>query len=109
MPAQPAEALGGLPCHGNAPRAQGQRSTAHLQVFVDTAGYAFTFPLAMAAGARVACYVHYPTISTDMLRRVQSRQVPADHIPSCPQPCPRGCLTNDVLKHFAPHVVCLLP
>jgi hypothetical protein len=39
------------------------------QVFVDTTGWAFTFPLAKLAGCKVACYVHYPTVSTDMLGR----------------------------------------
>jgi alpha-1,2-mannosyltransferase len=43
-------------------------------VFVDSMGYAFTLPLfSLLGGCRVACYVHYPTISTDMLQRVQSR------------------------------------
>lgn len=41
------------------------------EVFVDTMGCAFTYPLARSLGCRVACYVHYPTISSDMLRRVQ--------------------------------------
>lgn len=43
-------------------------------IFLDTMGYAFVMPLfRYIAEARVGCYVHYPTISTDMLRRVQSR------------------------------------
>lgn len=43
-------------------------------IFLDTMGYAFVLPLfRYIAEARVGCYVHYPTISTDMLRRVQSR------------------------------------
>ncbi|KAI8471407.1 MAG: hypothetical protein J3K34DRAFT_384792 [Monoraphidium minutum] len=45
------------------------------QLFIDTTGWAFTFPLAKLAGCKVACYVHYPTVSTDMLGRVWSRQV----------------------------------
>jgi len=45
-------------------------------VFVDSMGYAFTYPLfAVIGGCRVGCYVHYPTISTDMLARVQARDV----------------------------------
>mmetsp|Transcript_36072 Transcript_36072/g.114670 ORF Transcript_36072/g.114670 Transcript_36072/m.114670 type:complete len:498 (-) Transcript_36072:175-1668(-) len=45
-------------------------------VFVDTMGYAFTFPIfALLGGCRIGCYVHYPTISTDMLARVRSRDV----------------------------------
>ena len=44
------------------------------QVMVDTSGWAFMYPLLRLSGVRVACYTHYPTISTDMLRRVQTRQ-----------------------------------
>lgn len=44
------------------------------QVFIDTTGWAFTYPLARLAGCRVACYVHYPTISTNMLDRVWAQQ-----------------------------------
>ena len=39
------------------------------ELFVDTTGWAFPYPLARLAGSRVAAYVHYPTISTDMLQR----------------------------------------
>lgn len=43
-------------------------------VFIDTMGYAFTFPIfKYLVGASVGAYVHYPTISTDMLRRVRTR------------------------------------
>ena len=36
--------------------------------------YAFTFPVARwLAGSVVGCYVHYPTISTDMLDAVAAR------------------------------------
>ncbi len=41
---------------------------------VDTSGWAFMYPLFRLAGCRVASYTHYPTISTDMLQRVTSRQ-----------------------------------
>ena len=41
-----------------------------MQTFIDTSGWAFSFPLARLAGARVLAYVHYPTVSTDMLCRV---------------------------------------
>lgn len=44
-------------------------------VYVDSMGYAFTLPLfKYLAGSIVGCYVHYPTISTDMLQRVSSRE-----------------------------------
>lgn len=40
-------------------------------IFIDTMGYSFTFPLfKFLSGSKVACYVHYPTISTDMLNVV---------------------------------------
>ncbi|KAK9761616.1 asparagine-linked glycosylation protein, partial [Basidiobolus ranarum] len=41
-------------------------------VFIDTMGYAFTFPLVKLFGVpSVGAYVHYPTISTDMLHTVK--------------------------------------
>jgi alpha-1,2-mannosyltransferase len=43
-------------------------------IYIDTMGYAFTFPIFYYMGnCKVGCYVHYPTISIDMLRRVQNR------------------------------------
>jgi len=40
-------------------------------IYVDTTGAAFTFVAAkILAGCKVAAYVHYPTISTDMLNMV---------------------------------------
>ncbi|CAL1536616.1 unnamed protein product [Lymnaea stagnalis] len=43
-------------------------------IYIDTMGYAFTLPLfKFLGGCPVACYVHYPTISTDMLSRVSQR------------------------------------
>jgi alpha-1,2-mannosyltransferase len=45
-----------------------------LQVMIDTSGWALIYPLLRLSGVRVACYTHYPTISTDMLQRVRSRQ-----------------------------------
>ncbi|XP_023732043.1 GDP-Man:Man(3)GlcNAc(2)-PP-Dol alpha-1,2-mannosyltransferase [Lactuca sativa] len=41
--------------------------------YLDTSGYAFTYPLARLFGCKVICYTHYPTISLDMLSRVHSR------------------------------------
>eukprot|EP00966_Prymnesium_polylepis_P261377 6037446-Prymnesium_polylepis.1 len=44
-------------------------------VLVDTTGLGFCYPLLRAAGvARVAAYVHYPIVSSDMLRAVGSRR-----------------------------------
>lgn len=44
-------------------------------VYFDTSGHAFTFPVArILAGCKVATYVHYPTISTDMLSLVWERR-----------------------------------
>ncbi len=43
-------------------------------VYVDTMGYAFTLPVFRYFGqCKIGCYVHYPTISTDMLEKVRSR------------------------------------
>lgn len=55
------------------------------QVFVDTTGYAFSFPVARyLGGCSVGCYVHYPTISTDMLAAVASRKVCGSVVESPP-------------------------
>ncbi|KAH9169525.1 mannosyltransferase [Lactarius sanguifluus] len=44
-------------------------------LYIDTMGYAFTFHIvAWLAGIPVGAYVHYPTISTDMLARVEARR-----------------------------------
>ncbi|KAI8986146.1 mannosyltransferase [Trametes punicea] len=43
-------------------------------LFIDTMGYAFTFPVVSLMGnIPIGAYVHYPTISTTMLSRVKSR------------------------------------
>ncbi|KAG9333386.1 hypothetical protein JZ751_012695 [Albula glossodonta] len=43
-------------------------------VYIDSMGYAFTLPLfRYLGGCRVGAYVHYPTISTDMLAVVRQR------------------------------------
>nr|CAG4642565.1 EOG090X07J8 [Evadne anonyx] len=44
-------------------------------VYIDTMGYSFTYPVFRYLGGceHIGCYVHYPTISTDMLTRVVSR------------------------------------
>jgi alpha-1,2-mannosyltransferase len=45
-------------------------------VFIDTMGYALGYPVARLLGpARVACYVHYPTVSSDMLGKIGTRGV----------------------------------
>ncbi|KAH7706691.1 glycosyl transferase [Aphelenchoides avenae] len=42
-------------------------------IYVDTTGAAFTYPLfRWFGGANVVCYVHYPTITKDMLALVKS-------------------------------------
>uniref|UniRef100_A0A1A8GVJ9 GDP-Man:Man(3)GlcNAc(2)-PP-Dol alpha-1,2-mannosyltransferase n=1 Tax=Nothobranchius korthausae TaxID=1143690 RepID=A0A1A8GVJ9_9TELE len=43
-------------------------------LYVDSMGYAFTLPLfRYLGGCKVASYVHYPTVSTDMLSVVRER------------------------------------
>ncbi|XP_004433745.1 PREDICTED: GDP-Man:Man(3)GlcNAc(2)-PP-Dol alpha-1,2-mannosyltransferase [Ceratotherium simum simum] len=45
-------------------------------VYIDSMGYAFTLPLfKYLGGCRVGSYVHYPTISTDMLSVVKNQNV----------------------------------
>lgn len=44
-------------------------------IYIDSMGYAFTLPLFRYLGnCTVGCYVHYPTVSTDMLDKVSSRR-----------------------------------
>ncbi|KZV86128.1 mannosyltransferase [Exidia glandulosa HHB12029] len=44
-------------------------------LFIDTMGYAFSFHVVqLLGGIPVSAYVHYPTISSDMLARVASRK-----------------------------------
>ena len=43
---------------------------------IDTMGYALTFPfvrLTGGPGVTIGAYVHYPTVSTDMVKRVKAR------------------------------------
>nr|Q08B22.2 RecName: Full=GDP-Man:Man(3)GlcNAc(2)-PP-Dol alpha-1,2-mannosyltransferase; AltName: Full=Asparagine-linked glycosylation protein 11 homolog; AltName: Full=Glycolipid 2-alpha-mannosyltransferase [Xenopus laevis] len=43
-------------------------------IYIDSMGYAFTLPLfKYLGGCHVGCYVHYPTISMDMLSVVRSQ------------------------------------
>ena len=45
-------------------------------IFIDTMGYAFTYPLfKYIGGCKVACYTHYPTISVNMLQSVYRRVI----------------------------------
>jgi hypothetical protein len=38
-------------------------------------GFAFTFPIfRWLVGSKIACYVHYPTISTDMLSAIHDKR-----------------------------------
>ncbi|XP_042030912.1 GDP-Man:Man(3)GlcNAc(2)-PP-Dol alpha-1,2-mannosyltransferase-like [Salvia splendens] len=41
--------------------------------YFDTSGYAFTYPVAWMFGCKIICYTHYPTISLDMLSRVNAQ------------------------------------
>ncbi|KAK8747506.1 hypothetical protein OTU49_016424 [Cherax quadricarinatus] len=43
-------------------------------IYIDSMGYAFTYPVfRYIGGCVVGCYTHYPTISTDMLEQVANR------------------------------------
>eukprot|EP01124_Arcella_intermedia_P009940 TRINITY_DN16509_c0_g1_i1.p1 TRINITY_DN16509_c0_g1~~TRINITY_DN16509_c0_g1_i1.p1 ORF type:complete len:463 (-),score=112.55 TRINITY_DN16509_c0_g1_i1:53-1285(-) len=42
-------------------------------IYIDSMGYAFTFPIfSLLGGCYVGAYVHYPTISNDMLEKVST-------------------------------------
>mmetsp|Transcript_31663 Transcript_31663/g.51437 ORF Transcript_31663/g.51437 Transcript_31663/m.51437 type:complete len:416 (-) Transcript_31663:192-1439(-) len=41
-------------------------------IFIDTTGFAFTYPIAWICGCKVISYTHYPTVSTDMITVVKS-------------------------------------
>ena len=44
-------------------------------VYIDSMGYAFTLPLfRWLGGSRTASYVHYPTVSTDMINAVETNE-----------------------------------
>ncbi|KAJ8655331.1 hypothetical protein O0I10_009020 [Lichtheimia ornata] len=44
-------------------------------LFFDTMGYAFTYPVVhYLSHVKIAAYVHYPTVSSDMLQRVYERR-----------------------------------
>jgi alpha-1,2-mannosyltransferase len=45
------------------------------KVVVESVGFSFVYPIFWFFGAKVISYVHYPTISSDMLRVVQQRTV----------------------------------
>jgi cytochrome bd-type quinol oxidase subunit 2 len=43
-------------------------------LMIDTMGYAFTFHVvSILTGVNIGAYVHYPAVSTEMIRRVESR------------------------------------
>nr|XP_023027193.1 GDP-Man:Man(3)GlcNAc(2)-PP-Dol alpha-1,2-mannosyltransferase [Leptinotarsa decemlineata] len=43
-------------------------------IFIDTTGFTFTLPLfKFVGGAKTGCYIHYPTITNEMLKRVSNR------------------------------------
>ncbi|CAG0916366.1 unnamed protein product [Notodromas monacha] len=45
-------------------------------IYLDTMGYAFTYPLfRYLGGCKVGCYTHYPTISSDMISKLDGREV----------------------------------
>lgn len=81
-------------------------------LFVDTTGLAFTYPVVkLFSSARVLSYTHYPAISCDMLRRVALREAQfnndaliASHplLSAAKQLCaPRAGLTRSYYRLFA--------
>ena len=58
-------------------------------IYIDTMGYSFTLPLFKYCGGCVTgCYVHYPTISTDMLDQVRTKRSMYNN---------RGFIANSIL------------
>lgn len=46
-----------------------------VDVVIDTTGYSFTLPIfKYLGGSKTGCYIHYPTITVEMLRRVSARR-----------------------------------
>ncbi|CAO1613848.1 unnamed protein product [Sympodiomycopsis kandeliae] len=45
-------------------------------IFIDTMGYAFSFPVVrmFASSIKIGAYIHYPTISNDMINRISRRE-----------------------------------
>jgi alpha-1,2-mannosyltransferase len=41
------------------------------ELWIDTTGWAFPYPLVQLAGSKIAAYVHYPTVSSNMAARVR--------------------------------------
>ncbi|KAI8893214.1 glycosyltransferase [Globomyces pollinis-pini] len=43
------------------------------KIFIESVGYAFINPIAKLFGSKVISYVHYPTISSDMIKVIENR------------------------------------
>ncbi|KAJ3315948.1 hypothetical protein HDV04_000155 [Boothiomyces sp. JEL0838] len=44
------------------------------KLMIESVGFAFIYPIAKLFGCKLVSYVHYPTISSDMLKRVRNRE-----------------------------------
>ena len=63
-------------CSGGAGEREGEGEGGGVGIpalFVDTSGWSLSYFVAKAAGCHVAAYVHYPIVSSDMLRRAQQQ------------------------------------
>lgn len=50
-------------------------SQVNPDIFIETTGFSFTLPVfKYLGGCKTGCYVHYPIITKEMLRRVQNRR-----------------------------------
>ena len=59
------------------------------------------YPLVWLAGARIAAYVHYPTISTDMLARVRRRDASYNNAADVSSSNMRTCAKLAYYRAFA--------
>ena len=72
-------------------------------VFIDTAGHAFTYSAVknFSSRVRLGAYIHYPTISTDMLQRVRQRRPGHTNTPQIAQSLPRSMAKYVYYRLFA--------
>lgn len=64
-------------------------------VFIDTMGYAFTYPIfRYLGGCKVGAYTHYPTVSQDMMREVFSKMEKESRSPEDKKKKKRNAVRN---------------
>ncbi|KAL3822001.1 hypothetical protein ACHAXA_002987 [Cyclostephanos tholiformis] len=73
-------------------------------VYIDTTGCAFTFPIAKyLRGCRILTYVHYPTMSVDMLSLVRERRPSYNNVSNIAS---NSLMSRLKLAYYAAFAVC---